>query len=186
MHTLLNLLTKWATGKNILLLFVLLIVINVWVLPAIYPQFDTLDFQSSYTPDGAYNLISSYGQAGRQYYAVVELTLDVVYPIISALFFSLFTVYTFRRIFPLHSWLQWLPLLGFIVMGADYMENACIVTMLLSFPQRLDAVAQAGNLFTVTKFTLSYVELVLMTIGLIGIIVKQALALRRRNLSERF
>ncbi len=88
MNTLLNTLAKFATGQNIVILLALLIAINVWVLPAIYPPFETLDLQSSYTPDGAYNLVSSYGQTGRPYYAVIELTLDLVYPAISALFFS--------------------------------------------------------------------------------------------------
>ncbi len=185
MHTLLNVLTKWATGKSILFLFVLLIVINIWVLPAIYPPFETFDLRSSYTADEAYNLIASYGEQGRQYYAVIELTLDLVYPIINALFFSLFTIYTFRRIFPI-SRLELLPVLGIVVMGADYLENICVVTMLLSYPQRMDPVAQAANLFTVTKFILSYAELILMAIGLIGLIVQKVLSLRGRNLQRHY
>ncbi len=182
MNTLLNTLAKFATGKNILILLALLIAINIWALPAIYPPFETLDLQSSYTPDQAYNLISSYGQTGRSYYAVIELTLDLVYPAISALFFSLFTIYTFRRIFHPHTKLQLLPVLALIVMGADYIENICIVIILLSYPQRMDPAAQAANLFTIIKFFLSYAELALILIGLIGLSVRQVLALRRGNL----
>jgi hypothetical protein len=136
------------------------IAVNVFVLPAIYPSFETLDMQSSYSPERAYQLIGSYGEEGRQYYAIIELTLDVIYPILSALFFSAFTIYFFRRVFPLDSFWQKLPLLGPIVMVTDYLENISIVTMLLSYPHRLDGIAQAANMFTVAKS--SELELILI------------------------
>ncbi len=176
-----NILGKLATRKNIIIFLILMIVANVVVIPLIYPQFETLDLQSSYTPDGAFNLISSYGAQGRLYYAVIELTLDLVYPLISALLFSLVTAYTFRRIFPLQSKLQYLALVPLVVMLVDYLENISIVTMLFSFPQKIDPIAQAANLFTITKFALSYVELALVLIGLIGLLAKKVLGSRNQK-----
>lgn len=164
---LLALLTKLATGWWILVFLLLVIAINAYVLPAIYPP-DTLDIQSSYSPEKAYQLISSYGEQGRQYYALIELTLDLIYPILAALMFSTLTIYFFRRVFPLNSFWQKLPLLGPIVMIVDYLENASIVMMLLSYPRRLDIVAQAANVFTVTKSILTWPELILILIGLLG------------------
>ncbi len=164
---LLALLTKLATGRLIIILLLLMILINVVVLPAIYPP-DTLDVQSSYSPEKAYQLIASYGEAGRHYYVLIELTLDLIYPILVALTFSSLTIYLFRRIFPLDSFWQKLPLVGPLGMLVDYLENASIVTMLLSYPRRLDIVAQAANIFTVTKFLFTYLEAVLILIGLLG------------------
>lgn len=164
---LLALLTRLSTGALIVTLLVLIIGINRFVLPAIYPP-DTLDVQFSYSPERAYQLIDSYGKEGRQYYVLIELTLDAVYPLILALFFSSLTIYTFRRTFPLNSFWQKLPLLGPLTMVVDYLENTSIVAMLLNYPQRLDVLAQAANLFTIAKFVLSGFELVLMLIGLVG------------------
>lgn len=165
---LLALLTKLSTGRLVILFVLLVIAVNAFLLPAIYPSFETLDMQSSYSPEKAYQLMESYGEEGRQYYVLLELTLDLVYPLLSALFFSTFTIYFFRRVFPLNSFWQKLPLLGPIVMVIDYLENTGIVIMLLNYPRRLDGVAQAANIFTVAKFALSELELILILVGLIG------------------
>jgi len=167
-NKLIDLLTNLATGRLVMVFLSLLIVINVFALPVIYPRFETLDIQSSYSPEKAYQLIDSYGEEGRQYYALIELTLDVIYPLVSALLFSSLTIYIFRRVFPPNSFWQKLPLLGPIVMAIDYLENTGIVVMLLSYPRRLDIVAQAANIFTVAKFALSQLELILIVIGLAG------------------
>lgn len=165
---LLTLLTKFATGKWVIVFLFLVIAINAFALPVIYPRFETLDLQSSYSPERAYQLIASYGEEGRQYYTLIELTLDAIYPLLSALMFSSLTIFLFRRVFPLNSFWQKLPLLGLIVMLVDYLENTGIVVMLLSYPRRLDLVAQAANMFTVAKFGLSQLELILIVIGLVS------------------
>jgi hypothetical protein len=165
---LLDALTKLATGKLVIVFILLVIAVNAFVLPAIYPSFETLDLQSSYSPERAYQFIDSYGEEGRQYYVWIELTLDLIYPLLSALMFSTLTIYLFRRVFSPESFWQKLPLLGPIVMIVDYLENAGVVTLLLSYPRRLDIVAQAANMFTVAKFALSQVELLVIAIGLLG------------------
>jgi hypothetical protein len=173
-------LTKLATGRLIIVFLFLVIAFN-FALKWIYPSFPTLDIQSSYSPEKAYQLISSYGEAGRQEYVIAELTVDLIYPILNALMFSSLTIYFFRRLFPLGSFWQKLPLLGPIVMIVDYLENTSIVTMLLSYPRRLDAVAQAANVFTVAKFVLSYLELILILIGLVGWLGKIVYTRVRKN-----
>lgn len=165
---LIDLLTKLATGRLVIFFLLLVIAVNVFVLPAVYPSFETLDVQPSYSPEEAYRLLGSYGEEGRQYYVLIELTLDFIYPLLSALMVSTLLIYFFRRVFPLGSFWQKLPLLGPIVMVVDYLENTGIVVMLLSYPRRLDLVAQAANLFTVAKSFLSLLELILIVIGLLS------------------
>lgn len=167
-NKLIDLLTKLATGRLIIILFFMVVAVNAFALPVIYPRFQTLDLQSSYSPEQAYQLIASYGEEGRQYYAVIELTLDVVYPLLSALLVSLLTIYIFRRVFALNSFWQKLPLVAPVVMMMDYLENASILVLLQSYPRRLDIVAQAANIFTIAKFALSQLELILIVIGLAG------------------
>jgi hypothetical protein len=171
--------SKLANGRNILILLVLFLLANLVIIPAIYPKFETLDTLSSYTPGKAYNLISSYGEQGRQSYAVIEVTLDLVYPFITALMFSLIILYTFKRAFPGNDWVLKLSLTPYAGLLADYLENACVVTMLLSYPHELIAVAQISNFFTITKFVLASFQL-LFVVGLIGWLIR-AIRTRRQG-----
>ncbi len=170
-----QMLSKLARGRNILLLLGLFFFMNLVVIPAVYPTFQTLDTLSGYSVSEAYRYLSSYGAEGRQLYLVIELTLDLVYPFTTALMFSLLILYTFQRAFPMHTWTHKLALIPFAVMLADYLENASIVTMLMNYPRQLPFVAAAANVFTRTKFDLTPFELISF-IGLAGWGIKALMA----------
>ena len=163
--------SKLANGKVILTLLFLFLLANFVVIQAIYPKFQTLDTLSSYTPDKAFQLISSYGEQGRQYYAVIEVTLDLVYPLVTALMFSLIIFYTFKRAFPSRSWTLYLSLTPYTVLLADYLENVCVVSMLLMYPRESALLAQISNFFTIAKFSLAPLQL-LFVVGLIGWLIQ--------------
>ena len=166
-----KILHKLATGKNILILLALFLLANIVAVPLLYPKFQTLDMMNGYTPNQAYQLISSYGDQGRQTYAIIEATLDLLYPFVSALLFSLLILYSFQRGFPNLKWTQWLALLPFAVMACDYLENTCVMTLLLQYPRRLDTVARISSFFTTSKLVLSPFEL-LFILGMIGWLVR--------------
>lgn len=158
---------KLAKGKIILLLLFLFLLANLVIIPIIYPKFQTLDTLSSYTTEKAYDLFSSYGQQGRQYYAIIEVTLDLVYPFVTALLFSLIILYTFKQAFPANDRILYLALAPYAVLLADYLENAGIVTMLLSYPRQIPLVPKISNVLTIAKFALTPLQLVFI-VGLIG------------------
>jgi hypothetical protein len=162
---------RLANGKIILFLLLLFLLANLVIVPAIYPKFQTLDTLLSYSPKRAYELISSYGEQGRQYYAVIEATLDVLYPLITALMFSLLILYTFKRGFPNNNWVSYLSLAPYAILLADYLENVCVVTMLLGYPRELVSVAKISNFFTITKFALTPLQL-LFIVGLVGWLIR--------------
>lgn len=165
-------LSNFSTGRNVIILLALFLFANFVLIPAIYPKFETLDTMSAYSPEEAYNLFSNYGESGRNYYIIIELTLDIIYPLITALLFSLSTLYTFQRAFPGKSGIHNLAVIPFGVMLADYLENFCIVLMLLNYPRELTNLARLSNIFTNIKFVLSPVELLLVIIGLIGWLIQ--------------
>jgi hypothetical protein len=146
---------KWADGRLILALVALILLANFLIIPAVYPSFQTLDTLRTYTPQQAYQLIDSYGQSGRQTYTVIELTLDIAYPVLTALMVSLIILYTFKRAFRGMYWLLYLSLAPFLILLADFLENLCIVVMLLSYPKQLLWLAQLSDLLTRTRFFLS-------------------------------
>jgi len=166
-----NVLRKSATGKNILILLALFLLANFVVVPLVYPKFQTLDMMNGYTPSQAYQLISSYGEQGRQLYAIIESTLDLVYPFVSALLFSLLILYSFQRGFPNLKWAGWLALLPFVVMISDYLENTCVLILLLQYPRKLDIVARVASFFTTAKMVLSPFELMFI-LGLVGWLIR--------------
>jgi hypothetical protein len=166
-----RLLTKYATGWNILILLALFLLANFVLVPAFYPKFQTLDTLSSYTPDQAFKLISSYGAQGRQTYAIIECTLDLVYPFVSALLFSLLILYSFQRGFPNQKWARWLALLPFAVMAFDILENTAVLILLLETPRESVAVARMANFFTIGKFALTPFELIFVP-GLVGWLIR--------------
>ncbi len=171
-----RMLEKWATGRNILLLLGLFLLFNLVLIPVLYPKFQTLDTLSSYSPQEAYRLLGSYGDQGRQQYLVTELTLDVLYPLSTALFFCLLTLYSFRQGFPNHPWTRWLVLIPLAELAVDFLENACVVFMLVRFPTEMPFLAAVSNVFTTLKFALTLPELAFV-VGLVAWILR---SLRRR------
>jgi hypothetical protein len=166
---------KLANGKVILLLLFLFLLTNFVIVPAVYPKFQTLDTLSSYTPGKAYELISSYGEQGRKYYAGIEASLDVFYPFITALMFSLMTLYTFRHAFPNKHRVLYIAFTSYVVMLADYLENICILFLLIGYPREMFTIARAANFFTMTKFILTPMQL-LCIVGLAGWLIREIIS----------
>lgn len=169
---------KWANGRNVIILLVVFLVFNFWIVPAFYPKFQTLDTLTSYTPEKAYELISSYGDAGRRQYALAEVSIDLVYPLTTALLFSLAILYTFKKAFPKHAAWQNVALVPLGILAADYLENICILVMLYNYPNKLPLIAQISNVFTFIKLALTPFEL-LVLVGLIGWLI-QAMRARKK------
>jgi hypothetical protein len=163
--------SKLATGKNILILLALFLLANFVVVPLVYPKFQTLDMLTRYTPAQAYELISSYGEQGRQTYAIIEVTLDLVYPFVSALLFSLLILYSFQHGFPNQKWAHWLALLPFAVMASDYLENTFVLILLLEYPRELAGAARTASFFTTAKLVLTPFEL-LFVLGFVGWLIR--------------
>ncbi|MGD8997368.1 MAG: hypothetical protein PVH80_04620 [Anaerolineae bacterium] len=131
-----------------------------------------LDRLIVYTPDEAYDMIAAYGQQGRQYYATIALTLDTVFPLLLALTFSLILTSVFHRTFSREGVLQRTVLVPVAAMTADLLENAGIVTMLLSYPRKLRAVALLASAFSTVKWTAIAAESVLVIIGLLAWLIQ--------------
>jgi hypothetical protein len=140
-------LSKLATGKNILILLALFLLANFGIVPLVYPKFQTLDMLNGYTPTQAYGLISSYGEQGRQAYAIIEVTLDLIYPLVTGILFSLLTLYSLQHGFPNQKWTRWLAFLPFTVMTFDYLENTSILILLLEYPRQLSGLTRIASFF---------------------------------------
>ena len=166
-------LTNW---KSVLIIFLVAVVgFNVILFPWRSGRMQALagrpvgiiDTMYAYTPDQVYEKIPVYGDEGRPFYALTEFTIDLVYPVLYNLFLILTMTLVFRQAFPGNSALHRLCFLPLAVWISDYAENTCIVILLLSYPQRLDALAWVSSFFSTTKWSLGVASLALIVIGLV-------------------
>ncbi len=176
-----RLLDRLANWKTIVILILIALPFN-WV---IFPMRSTrlkelsgksnpiIDVMYAYTPAQVYELIPAYGEQGRQFYAVTELTVDLAYPILYNLLLSVLMAMIFRGAFSSGSQWHKLPLLPLASWLADYLENAGITLMLVSYPQELDALAWVTSLFSTAKWTVGGACVILIVVGLVVLLIKK-------------
>lgn len=152
-------LDKRANGKSILAASLLYLLIVIGILPkaeALLKSesggFGPIDLKFGYTPEEAYRMVEAYGERGRKRYAIIELTVDLLYPLVYATLLALVMTYGLRRSLRPDHPLQKAHVLPYGVVLADYAENVGIVTMLLRYPARHESVAWLTSIFTVIKW----------------------------------
>lgn len=175
MNRILNRLSVWANRWVILSLVAIVILINAVILPAVQRSMvessggaGPLDLRFGFSAAEAFAAVESYGQQGRSVYALVESTVDVIYPIAYGLLFALLVRWLYIRAFPAHSRLQYLALLPFVVMGCDFLENVGIVTLLLSYPTQSTLISGWASLFGMLKWAFLGVTVLALLVGLVS------------------
>jgi hypothetical protein len=134
-------------------------------LRAAWGETGPLDAQPFYTPENAYAMVASYGEAGRAAYRTFALTGDVLYPIVYTLLFSLGITWFFQRGFPADDRRQkW----NLVPLGAglfDLLENLSIAAMLSRYPAALAPLAWMGAVSTSLKWLFIALSAVLALTG---------------------
>jgi len=165
---------RWNKGWVIFVLFLLDGFFSGFLLPLIQGMLQDgkggimpLDLMLFATPEKIFGMIERYGEFNRQFYRNVELTVDIVYPIVYLFFFSLLISWLFQRGFATTS-----PMRKFNIMplGAwffDLIENIFIVTLLLVFPAQPTALAWILTVLTIVKWFFAGTSILLIVIGLV-------------------
>ncbi len=167
-------LRKYANGWLALIFLAGEIFFNAVILPKQQAKMLTgsdgigpIDLQLFYTPEKAYSMVESYGEAGRADYRLFELTGDILYPIVYTLFFSLAITWLFQRGFSSSSAMQKFNVVPFGGWLFDLFENLGIVTMLSIFPSTPPALAWLTALFTFIKWLFAIASGLLLLLGLV-------------------
>jgi hypothetical protein len=120
-----------------------------------------------YTPAGAFAMIEKYGPAGRALYMKIELSVDIIFPIIYTLFYGLLISWLFQRAFKPDSKMQrW----NVVPVGAwlfDLLENIGIVAMLAMYPSQPVLLAWLTMLLGLLKWGLAFLSIGLVLVGLV-------------------
>jgi hypothetical protein len=162
-----------AKGWLVLIFFVADGVFSAVVMPGAQAQLEAhsggvgpLDLTFFLPIDKVLAAIVSYGTAGRSLYATIELTADIIYPIIYTCFFSLLMTFLLQHAFDKDSKLQRLNVLPFGAWLFDMLENACILTLLFSFPAQSALVAGALSLMNGIKWLFAGASILTILVAL--------------------
>jgi hypothetical protein len=177
--TMLNQISKkfhtWGTGWRVLILFVADTLMMGYVMPlaagilafAANNHVLPLDLMFFYTPAQAFEMIDKYGEAGRSLYLKIELTADILYPIIYTLFYGLLLSWLFQRAFKTDSPMQKLNLVPVGAWFFDLLENVGIVSMLAMSPSKSTFLAWLTIFFGSLKWAFFLATIGLALVGLV-------------------
>ena len=152
-------LQNFATGKVVLILFVLTNLIYglmlLYSLPLVssfapgLALFDMSPMGYSYTQ--AIELLTSLGIEGRNAYLSIQLPIDYIYPGLFALSYSLLITWVLKHYLPKDSKLYMISFVPILAGVFDYLENITIVMMLNSFPNISENLVSLSSAFTIIK-----------------------------------
>jgi hypothetical protein len=161
MNLFVKILEKNTSGKKVLGLFILTNVLYLIMLLVTIPK--TMEFSNGmklldmlptgYNQDYANELFRTLGQNGREIYLTNQIPVDMIYPLLFGLTYSLLLAYFLKKLNKLKSPFTYLCLLPIIAGIADYLENIGIITMLKSYPNFTETTVNATNTFSVVKST---------------------------------
>jgi len=127
-----------------------------------------LDMTFTTSPQQVYTVLDALGDAGRAFDLTRIVPLDLVFPFTYGLFLALGISWGLSRLLPEGSpWflLNTAPVFAAV---ADYCENAGVITLLLTYPARLDPVAWFVSIMYAVKFIFSAISFITLFAALAG------------------
>ncbi len=164
---------QWAKGWLVLVLLVLDMFFAGFLMPLIgglmqdgTGLIQPLDLMMFQTPVKLFAMIERYGEYTRIFYRNVELTADILYPIIYLFAFGLLISWLFERGFASGSSMRKLNVMPVGAFVFDLLENLTIVTLLSIFPAQPMALGWFLFIFTTVKWLFAFASIALILVGL--------------------
>lgn len=177
----LSFLDKFATGRNIFILFILTGVIYFlmifYTIPIVMSYANGMEIldliPTGYTSEYAKLLFDSLGTDGRSAYLYKQIPLDMVYPLLFIITFSLLLRYIFKKSFHHESKMHFFIFIPLLAGIFDYCENIGIITMLGIYPIFSDFILNVTNTFTILKSFFTSLFFMFFFIGIVALIIKR-------------
>jgi hypothetical protein len=168
---------QWNKGWLVFILFLLDAFFSGFLLPLVQAMMQgdkggiqPLDLMLFAMPAKIFGMINEYGEYGRPFYRNVELTVDIVYPIVYLFFFGLLISWLFQRGFAPNSPIRKLNIMPLGAWLFDLLENIVIVILLSIFPSQPIALAWMLTLISTIKWFFAGASILLILIGLVAAI----------------
>ena len=167
------------TGKKVLALFIVTNVLYVFMLTVTIPK--TMEFSNGmklldmlpmgYDFNYVNKLFNALGEIGRETYLTKQIPVDMVYPLLFGISYSLVFAYFLNKLDKLKTWLAYLCLLPFLAGAMDYAENIGIIALLNSYPEIDNGTVTITRSFSLIKSTVTtiYFVILITCLGALGI-----------------
>lgn len=162
---------QWTKGWLVLVLLVLDVFFSGFLLPLIQGMMQDgeggvqpLDLMMFSAPSKIFEMIGRYD---RIFYRNVELSVDIIYPIVYLFFFGLLISWLFERGFAPTSPIRKFNILPVGAWLFDLFENIAIVSLLAIYPSQPIALAWVLILLTHIKWLFAGGSILMILVGLI-------------------
>jgi hypothetical protein len=167
-------------GKTVLGLFILTNAVYVFMLTVTIPK--TMGFSNGmklldmmptgYDLNYVSELFNSLGEIGRRTYLTNQIPVDMIYPLLFGLTYSLLLAFFLKKLNKLNVPFTYLCLLPIIAGIADYLENFGIIAMLKSYPELTETAVKTTSSFSVIKSISTSVFFIVLIITLLVLGIK--------------
>lgn len=161
----------WAKGWLVIVLLLLDMFFGGFIMPLIGGMMQggqggiqPLDLMMFQTPDKLFEMLSKIGDLA--FYRNVELTVDILYPIIYIFAFGLLISWLFQRGFAPNSAMRKLNIMPLGAWFFDLLENLVIVSLVSVHPAQPLALGWLLFLFSSLKWVFVFASVLLIVIGL--------------------
>ena len=170
----LNRYSNWKTLVGLLILYLLfpLVLLNnaeEKINRLAGKEIGPIDLTFGFDPQRTLQMVEDYGDAARKYYASVELSLDIAFPVVYSLLLAVIMTMLFRRL--IRGPVNYINLLPFAVMFFDFLENITIISMLTHYPEQSESMATLCELFKLIKWMMFGLVVALIIFGLIKLLL---------------
>jgi hypothetical protein len=162
---------QWTKGWLVLVLLVLDGFFAGFLLPLMQGMMQggqggvtPLDLMMFKTPAQIFEMIGRYDIA---FYRLVELTVDIIYPIVYLFFFGLLISWLFQRGYASNSPMRKLNVMPLGAWFFDLLENIAIVSLISLYPSQPTGLAWVLIILTHIKWLFAGASILLILIGLV-------------------
>ncbi len=164
----LNIIEKIVNWKAISILAIIFLFFTLYLFPTYQAEINNisnydvllLDGRFSYTKIEVLKIFEIMGGEGRKIYRLIAGFIDMIYPIVYGLLFSLLLIKTANN----NSKLKLAYIIPLIAVLFDYIENIGILTMLNNYPTLSSSEVNSYALATSLKWVFIFLTLLLIFI----------------------
>jgi hypothetical protein len=172
-HSFLNRIASW---KSLLIFLAVYLFFNGFILKNTENKINQLagkpvgiiDLTLGFNPQRTLMMVGDYGDESRSFYSTVEMTTDLIYPIVYAFLFGITLTLLYRK-----SSYAWVNILPFICLLFDYFENINVIILLRTYPQQLLTVAVICEIIKLAKWIIFGSVVLLVIIGLVSLLINR-------------
>lgn len=165
---------SWAKGWLIIILFLLDGFFAGFLLPLIQGMMQggqggitPLDLMIFASPAKLFGMLENMGDYTRNFYRSVELTVDIVYPIVYLFFFGLLISWLFQRGYPSSSPMRKYNIVPLGAWFFDLLENITIVLLISIFPSQPAILGWLLFILINVKWLFAGASILLILVGLV-------------------